>query len=315
MEYQASQKNDVPFHNIPAGKLRRYFDWRNFTDVFKTLFGLIKAYILLGKLQPEIIFSKGGFVSFPIVFAGYLRKIPVIAHESDVIPGLTTKLCIPFVTKQCLGFDLSKKYLQKWSKKLITTGIPLRDRILHGDKKKGFDYLHLPFSERKVLLVLGGSLGSQKINQAINKALPQLMKNFTVVHMTGTGKEADSKDENYLPYSFFKDELGDVYQVADIIISRAGATTLAELLSLNKRSLLIPLGKDQSRGDQIINADSVKHLPNIRVLPESDLTTENLVVQLQELQNCPTDYQVPTEYSHTSATENVVKVIESMVKG
>ncbi len=312
MEFQASQRNAVAFHNIPAGKLRRYIDWRNITDIFKTLFGIIKAFFVLGKLKPDLVFSKGGFVSFPVVVAAYLRKVPVIAHESDVIPGLTTKLCLPFVTKQCLGFETSKKYLTKWSQKLIYTGIPLRDNILHGSRQKGRSYLHISDNSRQILLVLGGSLGSKRINEAISAALPQLITSYTVVHMTGQGKETDHHADHYLSYSFFKDELSDVYQAADIIISRAGATTLAELLSLNKRVILIPLGKDQSRGDQIINAQTVEHLPNIRVIAEDKLNTQSLLHELQDLKNTPSDYQVPKEYSHTQATENVLKVIREI---
>ena len=309
MERQFSQKLAIPFYSVPAGKWRRYFDWHNFTDILKTCWGIVSAWRLLGKLKPDIIFSKGGFVSFPTVFAGWLRGIKVIAHESDIIPGLTTKLCLPFVTTQCLGFEASKKYFSKHKEKLVVTGIPLRTVILQGNKKRGLEFLKLQEHSKPILLILGGSLGAQKINQIITTNLFQLTKTYTIVHMTGVGKKTIDAQTNYIPYESFHEELADIYQCADIIISRAGATTLAELLTLKKKVILIPLGKDQSRGDQIVNANTHETVPTIRILFEEQLTIKNLLAKLEELKDVSDNFKTLAQFSHSQATEKVIETL------
>lgn len=309
MEKQVSHTNHVPFYKIASGKWRRYFDWRNFTDPFKTLWGIGQALVSLAKLKPSVIFSKGGFVSFPVVIAGWMLRIPIIAHESDIIPGLTTRLCLPFVTKQCLGFIEGKKHIKKYSEKLIVTGIPLRARILNGEAQKGLNFLEIKEKTHPLLLILGGSLGAMKINEVIIQSLAQLTKNYTVVHMTGAGKEYLSKQHNYLPYASFKDELADIYQAADIIVSRAGATTLAEILTIHKPAILIPLGRDQSRGDQIINAKTFSHLPSIRVLAEENLSSETLLKSIKDLEQNQSDITYSDTLSHKAACNEICQLI------
>lgn len=313
MEQQVSLKNGVPFYNIASGKWRRYFDFRNFTDPFKTIVGIGQAWQLLRKLRPDIIFSKGGFVSFPIVIAGWLRKIPIIAHESDIIPGLTTRLCLPFVTKQCLGFAESKTYFKNHQKKLVVTGIPLRSIILQGDPVRGLQFLGITKKEKPILLILGGSLGAQKINTTITQTLSELTKSYTVIHMTGIGKENIDKQKDYLPYPSFKEELADIYQCADIIVSMAGATTIAEILTIKKPVVLIPLGKDQSRGDQIINAKTFSYLPQIRVLPEEQLSPATLLSAIQELKSDQPVAPYADELSHANACEKVTRLIQDSI--
>lgn len=312
MEISASKKVAVPFYNIPAGKLRRYFALRNFTDPFRTVVGIIKAWFLLGKLKPQVILSKGGFISFPVVIAGWLRHIPIIAHESDIVPGLTTRLCLPFITKQCLGFVASKKYFTKHLDKLVVTGIPLRSEILHGTKEKGLRFLGIPKQSKPILLVLGGSSGAKKLNEVITQSFAELNKQFIVIHMTGLGKKTHEADTDYFPFESFSEELADIYQCADIIISRAGATTLAEILTLGKPAILIPLGKDQSRGDQIINAQTFTNLPQIRVVLEEHLNEKSLFTALSQLQNQTIPFAKNAAISHSNATKNVINVLQSI---
>lgn len=281
---KTSQDQDVPFHHVPTGKWRRYFSFYNFTDLFKTTYGIVKAWFLLGKLQPDLIFSKGGYVSFPVVFAGNLRKIPIIAHESDVVPGLTTRLCFPFVTKQCLGFEVSKKYFKTNQEKLIVTGIPLRENILQGTIENGLQFLQIQQKTKPLLLVMGGSLGASSLNKLIVQNLPALLEKFMIVHSTGSNKNTlHTHPEGYHSFEFLGSELADIYQAADIIVTRAGATTLAEILTLKKKALLIPLTRAQSRGDQIINAHLVKNLANIAVLEEQNITYETFFDALNKL--------------------------------
>jgi len=281
---KTSQDQGVPFHHVPAGKWRRYFSLYNFTDLFKTAVGIIKAWWLLGKLQPDLIFSKGGYVSFPVVYAGHLRKIPIIAHESDVVPGLTTRLCFPFVTKQFLGFETSKKYFKNHPEKLVFTGIPLRESILHGSGESGLQFLQIAQKSKPILLILGGSLGAASLNKFITQNVSALLQKFTVVHSTGPNKNTlHTHPEGYHPFEFLGPELADLYQAADIIVSRAGATTLAEILTLRKKALLVPLTQAQSRGDQIVNARLVKDLTNIAVLEEQDITTDTFFAALDKL--------------------------------
>ncbi len=296
---------------MPAGKWRRYFSLRNFTDLFKTAFGISKAWSILRKIKPDLIFSKGGYVSFPVLVAGYLRKIPIIAHESDVVPGLTTRLCFRFVTKQCLGFETSKKYFKKQQEKLLFTGIPLRDSILHGSKENGLQFLQISNKNKPLLLVLGGSLGATSINKLIAQNLPTLLEKFIVVHSTGPHKSImHTHPEGYHPFEILGSELADLYQAADIIISRAGATTLAEILTLKKKALFIPLTRAQSRGDQIINARIVQDLKNIAVLEEQDITSETFFAALNKLMSVEKDQYNNEKLAAFSCEHSSEKIAE-----
>lgn len=264
--------------------MRRYFDWRNFTDIFKTIVGVVKAWYFLGKIKPNVIFSKGGFGSFPTVLAGWMRGITVIAHESDAVPGLTTKLCFPFVTKQCLGFAASKNHFHKSPEKLVYTGVPLRSAILQGDSEKGLNFLGLTQKTKPLLLIMGGSLGANAINQMVATILPTLTTQYTVVHSTGPQKNlVHNHPQDYFPYETINTSLADLYQIADLIISRAGASTVCEVLTLEKPAIFIPLPRSQSRGDQIVNCTLIKDLPSLMVLDQDTLTPELLLQNINTM--------------------------------
>ena len=242
----------IPYHGISSGKLRRYFSVQNFTDPFRVLKGFREAHKLIRQLKPDVIFSKGGFVSVPVVLAGKRCKVPVIIHESDMTPGLANKIAIPSAAKVCCNFPETLKSLPEG--KAVLTGSPIRQELLSGNKIAAMDMCHFT-SDKPVILVIGGSLGAVAVNNAVREALPELLKDFQIIHLCGKGKMDESlKDvEGYCQFEYIKNELRNLFALADIVISRAGANAICELLALHKPNLLIPLSANASRGDQILS--------------------------------------------------------------
>ena len=272
----------IPYHGISSGKLRRYFSLQNFTDPFRVIKGFREARKLIRTLQPDVIFSKGGFVTVPVVLAGKRKKIPVIIHESDMTPGLANKLSFPSATKICCNFPETLSYTP--AGKAVLTGLPIRQELFQGDREKA--PLHCGFNASKpVILVMGGSLGSVAINNAVRLALPELLTAFQVIHLCGKNKLDTSLNEleGYAQFEYIQDELCDFFALADIVISRAGANAICELLALQKPNLLIPLSKNASRGDQILNARSFEEQGFSMVLEEEDLTKEALLEAVHTL--------------------------------
>ena len=272
----------VPYHGISSGKLRRYFSVQNFTDPFRVLKGFGEAKKLIKDLKPDVIFSKGGFVSVPVVLAGKQCKVPVIIHESDMTPGLANKIAIPSAVKVCCNFPETLDALPKG--KAVLTGSPIRQELMSGNKIAAMDFCGFT-ADKTVILVIGGSLGSVIVNNAVRKSLPDLLKDFQIIHLCGKGKMDDSlKDtKGYCQFEYIKDELRDIFALADIVISRAGANAICELLALRKPNLLIPLSAKASRGDQILNARSFERQGFSMVLEEEELTDVSLVSAVHEL--------------------------------
>lgn len=266
----------IPYHGISSGKLRRYFSVQNFTDPFRVLKGFREAHKLIRQLKPDVIFSKGGFVSVPVVLAGKRCKVPVIIHESDMTPGLANKIAIPSAAKVCCNFPETLKSLPEG--KAVLTGSPIRQELLSGNKIAAMDMCHFT-SDKPVILVIGGSLGAVAVNNAVREALPELLKDFQIIHLCGKGKMDESlKDvEGYCQFEYIKNELRNLFALADIVISRAGANAICELLALHKPNLLIPLSANASRGDQILNARSFERQGFSLVLEEEQLTKETLL--------------------------------------
>ncbi len=282
IEKQLIEREGIPYHSISTGKLRRYFDSKNFTDAFRVLGGLRQAYSLLGKLKPAIVFSKGGFVSCPVVWAAWLRRIPAVIHESDMTPGLTNKLSIPFAKTVCYTFPESAPHIP--AKKRIKTGIPIREELLAGDRLKGKRICGFT-DEKPVIMVIGGSQGSEKINGMIRSILTDLLKDFNVCHICGKGnirQELENK-KGYKQFEYISDEQPHIFALADLVVSRAGATVLFELLTLKKPNLLIPLSKAASRGDQILNAASFEKQGFSLVLQEESLNSAALLKSIIDL--------------------------------
>lgn len=281
IERRLIEDAQIPYDGISSGKLRRYFDLKNFSDPLRVLKGYAQARKLLKKYRPDVVFSKGGFVSVPVVLAASHYKIPVIIHESDMTPGLANKICIPAATKVCCNFPETLNYLPK--EKAVLTGSPIREELLHGDRLAGLQYAHLS-AERPVILVIGGSLGSVTVNQAVRSILPELLQSFQVVHICGKGHLDESLigTAGYVQYEYVDKPLRHLFAAADLIISRAGANSICEILALRKPNVLIPLSAAASRGDQILNANSFARQGFSTVLEEEVLTSDTLRHAIRE---------------------------------
>ena len=276
------EEQGIPYYGISSGKLRRYFDLKNFTDPFRVLKGFSEARKLLKQLKPDVVFSKGGFVTVPVVVAAGRLKIPTIIHESDMTPGLANKLCIPSAVKVCCNFPETKAHLPEG--KAVVTGTPIRQELLQGDAEKGRAFTGFT-TEKPVLMIIGGSLGAQAVNDAVRRILPQLLEDFQVVHLCGKGKKDDTRDglKGYVQYEYIESELADLFAMADIVISRAGANAICELQALKKPNLLIPLSANASRGDQILNARSFEKQGFSMVLEEEAITDNVLLKAVHDL--------------------------------
>lgn len=273
---------DIPYTGISTGKLRRYLDIKNLTDPFRVLKGFSEARHFMKEYQPDVVFSKGGFVSVPVVRAAASLKIPCIIHESDMTPGLANKLCFSAATKICCNFPETVKMLPEG--KAVLTGSPIRVELTQGNKIAGLDMCGFT-ANKPVIMVIGGSLGAANVNKAVRDALPQLLEDFQVVHLCGKDKIDNLllTTPGYRQFEYVKAELKDLFAMADIVISRAGANAICELLALRKPNILIPLPAASSRGDQLLNAQSFEAQGFSIVISEDDLTTELLVGRVHEL--------------------------------
>ena len=302
----------IPYHGISSGKLRRYFSVQNFTDPFRVLKGFREAHKLIRQLKPDVIFSKGGFVSVPVVLAGKRCKVPVIIHESDMTPGLANKIAIPSAAKVCCNFPETLKSLPEG--KAVLTGSPIRQELLSGNKIAAMDMCHFT-SDKPVILVIGGSLGAVAVNNAVREALPELLKDFQIIHLCGKGKMDESlKDvEGYCQFEYIKNELRNLFALADIVISRAGANAICELLALHKPNLLIPLSANASRGEQILNARSFERQGFSLVLEEEQLTKETLLAAVKNLyENRTTFINSMKNSGQQDSIGTIIKLIEEV---
>lgn len=301
----------VPYYPVQSGKLRRYFSWQNFLDPFKVLMGVRQSYALLRKIKPNIVFSKGGFVALPVVIGAWLNRIPVIAHESDMSPGLANRLSFPFVTKICVTFDAARTHF-KTQGKIEVTGTPIRRQLFQGDKNRGL--LLCGFNaEKPCLLIVGGSQGSSGLNTMIRETLGTLTDPFQIIHLCGRGKrsEVHSKVSGYFQMEYANDELADLLAASDVVVSRSGANALYELLALSKPHVLIPLSRKVSRGDQIQNASYFEKLGISTVLNDDDLSSE---VLMQAIKTVYADRDRLIDKMKgldiTSATDRIVELLE-----
>lgn len=271
----------IVYHMIAWGKLRRYFSWRNLSDPFRVIAGFFQSLGILGKVKPDIVFSKGGFVAVPVVAAAWLRGIPVLAHESDLTPGLANRISAVFAKKVAATFPECAKAL---GKKGVHTGTPMRKELFEGSREKGLAFAGFT-GEKPVLLMMGGSQGAQAVNEALRAALPDVLPHMDVLHLCGKGKlQADlAGTKGYFQAEFVDKELSDVLAAADLVLSRAGATAISEFLALKKPMLLVPLPLGSSRGDQIVNADNFKQRGLALVLPQEQMTADSLKDALMEL--------------------------------
>lgn len=281
---------DIPYYGISSGKLRRYFDMKNFTDPFRILKGYAEADKLMKKICPDVVFSKGGFVTVPVVKAAKRRRVPCVLHESDISPGLANRLCISSAAAICANFPETLEHLPEG--RAYLTGSPIRAELFSGNRLTGLDFCGFT-AEKPVILVIGGSLGSVRVNEAVREILPQLLERYQIIHLCGKDKIDESFQglEGYVQYEYIQKELCDLLDAADIVISRAGANAICELLALHKPNILIPLSMEASRGDQILNAASFEKQGYSFVIKEEDLTSECLLKAIHEVDERKQEYR------------------------
>lgn len=314
IEKQLIEREGIPYLSINTGKLRRYFDMKNFTDAFRVVDGFRQAFVQLGKLKPSIVFSKGGFVSCPVVWAAWLRRIPVVIHESDITPGLTNRLSMPFASRVCYTFPESEPHIP--ADKGVRTGMPIRENLHEGNRSRGRSICG--FKDAKpVIVVIGGSLGSEKINGIVRSVLDILLKDFNICHICGKGnvKTELQNKPGYRQFEYVSEEQPHIFSLADMVVSRAGATVLFELLALRKPNLLIPLSKAASRGDQILNAASFEKQGYSMVMQEEGLDQESFIAAVRELHSTEGKYREKMkECGANSGVTSVINILEEVVK-
>ena len=299
---------NIPYYAISTGKLRRYFDWNNFLDLFRVLKGTMEAYRIISKEKPDVVFSKGGFVSVPVVLGSWLNNVPVIIHESDLTPGLANRIAMHFADRICTTFPQTVQSFPKNKGEFI--GAIVRPELKEGNseigsKLCGFD------KEKPVIFVAGGSLGSVQINNAIRKILTSLLPEFQIIHICGKGNiDSSLRQQGYKQFEYVADELPHLMSLADLVISRAGSNFIFEFLSLKKPMILIPLPKGASRGDQLENAQFFQEQGFAEVIFEENLTPDRL---LQVISSMFTAYdRYVNKMNQGSNEESLAKLLSAI---
>ena len=306
---------DIRYRGIQSGKLRRYFSWQNLLDIGRVAAGLVQAIFIVATERPTVVFSKGGFVAFPVVVAAWLWRVPVVAHESDVSQGLANRLSGPFIKTLCTSF--AGTGAGRFRGRLVHTGAPIRAELLTGDRTRGRQLLQAEGLTRdaKLLLVTGGSLGADALNAAVAAARPQLVKQgWFIAHVCGPGKAIAESQPGYVAYEYVGDGWADLLAAADLVVSRAGANTLFELLTLAKPNLLVPLPKSGSRGDQLENAAYAEAAGYSRVVAQHELTAQRLIEEIGELGNELAERQDRlAQFECADAVGKIVKELERVI--
>lgn len=312
IEKELIKKQGIEYFGISSGKLRRYFDVKNFTDPFRVMKGYSEAKKILKHIKPDVVFSKGGFVTVPVVYAAKKLHIPVIIHESDLTPGLANKLAIPNATYVCHNFPETANHLPEEKSRL--TGCPIRKELFEGDREKGLKFLGFQ-GNKPVLMIIGGSTGAKVINETVRESLDILTQRFDIVHLCGKDKLDTNYNDvaGYKQFEYISDELNDIFAASDVVISRAGANAICELLALCKPHLLIPLSANASRGDQILNAKSFKKQGFSEVLEEENMTKDTLCENLNKVYDNRDLYiNKMKESSMSNPIETIVGLIKSV---
>lgn len=308
-----SELPGVQYYPISTGKLRRYMSIENIKDPFKVLKGIFQAWRIIGKRKPSVIFSKGGFVSVPVVLAAKLRGVPTVIHESDYTPGLANKLSMPFVKQILTTFPETLKYVNQ--KKATYVGAVVREELFMGDRQKGLKLTHFT-TDKPVLLIMGGSAGSQKMNEIVRDSLDILLDHFQIIHICGEGHVDEKLNQaGYVQFGYVNEELKDLLAITNYVISRAGANAIFEFLALKIPMLLIPLSRAASRGDQIINAKSFTKSGYARTIEEEQLTKESFIDEITQLQkHAPALLETMKNYQSDQARDTVMAIIKENSK-
>lgn len=285
-------KENIPIKYIQAGKLRRYFSLHNIVDFFRIPIGIVQSLWLLLVYMPDAIFSKGGYASFPVVIAGWIYRIPILTHESDSNPGLANSIIGKFSNRVAVAYTEAEKYFP--ASQVVLTGNPLRENINKGDAVKARELFKLTES-KKIIFIWGGSQGSASINEKVLRILPQLLAKYQVIHQVGEANFEEIKKkagelgikvghDGYYAIPFLAEELLDVLAVADLIISRAGATSIAEIAANAKPAIIIPLEKSAS-DHQRMNAYSLAKAGGCIVMEENNMGEHMLMEEIEKIMN------------------------------
>ena len=311
MEKKLIEAQGIHYDGISTGKFRRYLSAKNLPDPFRVIKGFQQAKKIIREYKPDVVFSKGGFVAVPVVLAAGHYHIPVIIHESDMTPGLANKICMKTATKICCNFPETVKLLP--ADKAVLTGTPIRRELLAGSRAAGFAFTKLT-PDKPILLMMGGSTGSRAVNAGLRSALPKLLKEFHVIHLCGKGNlDSTLAQPGYVQYEYISDELKDLFAISDIVLSRAGANAICELLALKKPNILVPLPAAVSRGDQILNANSFKKQGFSYLLEEENLNADTLLKAVHEVYNNRDSYKKAMELSKQSnGVDIVIKLIKEL---
>lgn len=306
MEKTIIAATGIPYFQIPTGKLRRYFSWENFLDVFKVAMGTLLAVFILLRIRPKLVFSKGGFVSVPVCIAAKFLGIPVFSHESDLTPGLATKIIAKFAKKILCAFESTVQLLP--ASIGVYVGQPVRQDLRSGSKTRGMELCGFPQDPVKpVILVMGGSQGAQRINQALSEALGDLITRYRIIHICGAKAGLPQiHDGDYKVFPYVSDDLKHLMAATDFVISRAGANSIFEFLMLRKPMLLIPL-QVGSRGDQVDNAEFFVKKGWASHLKETELNASRLTNAIADL------VQQSEQIKQAQSTFNAEQVAETIV--
>ncbi|MCR8658663.1 undecaprenyldiphospho-muramoylpentapeptide beta-N-acetylglucosaminyltransferase [Paenibacillus endoradicis] len=302
-----SDLKNVTYHPISTGKLRRYFSWNNVTDIFKVIRGIMQSFRLIRNIKPDVIFAKGGFVSVPVVIGAKLNRVPIIIHEPDLNVGLANKLTLPFSNIMTTTFQETAHKYEKQN--AVYVGAILKEGFLSNNIRSLSSYTFA--SEKPVLLIMGGSQGAQRINAMVTKVLPELLERFYVIHICGKGKiEHSAAIKGYHCYEFVNDELPDLLALADIVVSRAGSSSIMELLTLQKPMLLIPHTNGGNRSGQLAQAQYFQQAGFADILLEEEMTEPNFLAAIEQLYENRINYRNAMKtYKHGGGADSIMDLI------
>lgn len=293
----------VKYYKIKTGKLRRYFSWQNLKDAFKIPLGICQAAYIIHREKPDIIFSKGGFVSFPVVVGGFLNRRKIFMHESDLTPGLANKMSLPFVDKFFTTFIDTIKYVRT-PQKVCYIGPVLSDRLKNGDKNAAFKMCDFS-NDKPIVMFVGGSLGAQSLNKAVAQNIDALLQKYQVIHICGKGQKTNLQRKGYAQFEFVDKEFKDLLAATDIVVTRSGSNAIFEFWSLNIPMLLVPLPSNASRGEQSSNAQNFQSKGFAEILPDKDLSKEGLLIkQIDKMYQNLDGYRANIKNSDLKFTSN-----------
>jgi len=304
----------IRYYAIRTGKLRRYFDWQNFLDIFNVVMAIVQSFFILLKIRPNVVFSKGGYVALPPVVGAWLMRVPIVIHESDMTPGLTTKLSKRFAKKVCVSFQNAAKYFEK--SKVTWTGLPVRNLVFEANRARGLEVSGFD-GTRPILLTFGGSLGAEFLNTMVREQVKNgKLSAYDVINICGREKlDQSMKFDNYVQFESLADDFLHIMQAADLVITRGGATSLFELLAMQKIHVIVPLSKRASRGDQIHNARYFSELGVSSFIEEEEYTWEAMEqLMTTTLANKNNILDKIEQLEFANATQKVINVIQQAAK-